>query len=82
MCASLTCVISKAGRGDSTVQMVDEDLVQVCKRLREKYERRSEAEAETSQMNLLDFAHREGETVNSTIDRESTIVMPLTRAAR
>ena len=58
-----------------TVQAVDEDLVAIWNRLREKYERRSEAEAETAQMSLLDFAHREGETVNATIDQFEAIVM-------
>ena len=57
-----------------TIQAVDEDPVAIWNRLKEKYERRSEAEAETAQMSLLDFAHREGETSNSTIDRFETIV--------
>ena len=57
-----------------TVQAVDEDPIQIWNRLQEKFERRSEAEAETAQMNLLDFAHREDETANSTIDRFETIV--------
>ena len=56
------------------VQAVDEDPVAIWNRLQEKYERRSEAEAESAQMSLLDFAHHEGETANSTIDRFETIV--------
>ena len=58
-----------------TVQAVDEDLVQIWDRLKEKNGRRSEAEAKTAQLSLLDFAHREGETANATIDRFETIVM-------
>ena len=57
-----------------TVQAVDEDPVAIWNRLKEKFERRSEAEAESAQMSLLDFAHRKGETANSTIDRFETIV--------
>ena len=57
-----------------TVQAVDEDPVAIWNRLKEKFERKSEAEAESAQMSLLDFAHREGETANSTIDRFESIV--------
>ena len=58
-----------------TVQALDEDTVAIWNRLREEYEKRSEVEGETAQMSLLDFAHREGETANTTIDRFETIVM-------
>ena len=58
-----------------TVLAVENDPVRIWSRLREKFERRSEAEAETAQMNLLDFAHREGETANAMIDRFEAVVM-------
>ena len=58
-----------------TVLAVGDDPAQIWSRLREKFERRSEAEAETAQMNLLDFAHREGETANAMIDRFEAVVM-------
>ena len=73
--AAAVLIISISDEEVHTVQAVDEDPVQIWGRLREKYERRSEAEAETAQMNLLDFAHREDETANATIDRFETIVM-------
>ena len=57
-----------------TVQPVDEDPVAIWGRLREKFDRRSEAEAETAQMNLLDFAHREGDSANEMIDRFESVV--------
>ena len=57
-----------------TVQAVDEDPVQIWERLREKFERRSEAEAETAHMQLMDFTYREGESANATIDRFETAV--------
>ena len=57
------------------VQAVDEDLVLIGGRLREKFERRSKAEAESAQTNLLNFAHREDETTNATIDRFENIVL-------
>lgn len=38
-------------------------------RLKQKFERKSEAEAETAQIQMLDFAHKEGENANSAIDR-------------
>ena len=54
--------------------MATTDPVLIWGRLREKIERRSEAEAESAQMNLLNFAHREDETANATIDRFENIV--------
>ena len=48
--------------------------VQIWARLKERFERRSEEEAETAQMQLLEFAHMEGENANSTIDRFDTAV--------
>ena len=38
-------------------------------RLKEKFERVSEAETENAQMQQLALAHKEGETANATIDR-------------
>ena len=57
-----------------TVQAVDEDPVAIWTRLREKFERRSEAEAETAHMKFLDFTHLESETANETIERFETLV--------
>ena len=54
---------------------VEDDPIRVWIRLRKKIERRSEAEAETAQMNLLDFAHREEENANAMIDRFEAVVM-------
>ena len=73
--AAAILITSISDEESHTVQAVDEDPVQIWNRLREKFERRSETEAETAQMNLLEFAHREGETANATIDRFETIVM-------
>ena len=51
---------------------VDEDPPQIWIRLREKFERRSEAEAEASFMLFLDFAHLESETSSEMIERYET----------
>ena len=51
-----------------TIYTVDDDPIQILARLKEKFERRSEAEAETTHMQLLDFAHKEGENANATIE--------------
>ena len=56
------------------MQAMDEDPLQIWDTLREKFERRFEAEAETAQFQLIDFAHREGESANSTINRFETAV--------
>ena len=52
-----------------TIYGSDDDPVEIWARLKEKYERRSEAKAEAAQMQLLDLTHMEGETANATIDR-------------
>ena len=57
-----------------SLQAVDEDPILIWGRLRKKFERRIEAEVETAQMSLLDFAHREGETANVVIDRFESVV--------
>ena len=59
--AAAILITSISDEESHTVLAVDEDPVEIWNRLREKFERRSEAEAETAQMNILDFAHREGE---------------------
>ena len=72
--AAALLITSNSDEELHTVQAVDEDPVAIWNRLKEKFERKSEAEAESAQMSLLDFAHREGETANSTIDRFESIV--------
>ena len=57
-----------------TVHAHDENPIQIWALLREKFERRSEAEAESAQMELLDFSHREGELANVLIERFETAV--------
>ena len=57
-----------------TIHPVDEDPVQIWIRLREKFQRISEAEAEAAHMRFLDFAHIEGESANETIERFEMIV--------
>ena len=54
------------------VHGIDEDPVATWTRLREKFERRSEQEAEASLMRFLDFTHTESETANEIIDRYET----------
>ena len=73
-CATALLITSISDEELHTVRAVDEDPVAIWNRLREKFERRSEAEAESAQMSLLDFAHREGETTNAMIDRFEMIV--------
>ena len=72
--ASAVLVTSVSDEESHVIHAVDEAPVQIWARLREKFERRSEAEAETAQMKLLDFAHREDESANDMIDRFETIV--------
>ena len=57
-----------------TVQAVDDDPVAIWIRLREKFERRSEAEVETAFKKFLDFTHKEEETANETIERFETLL--------
>ena len=72
--ASSVLVTSISDEEIHTVYTVDDDPVQIWARLKEKFERRSQAEAGTAQMQLLEFAHKEGENANSTIDRFDTAV--------
>ena len=51
---------------------IDEDPVATWTRLREKFERRSEQEAEASLMRFLDFTHTQSETANEMIDMYET----------
>ena len=51
---------------------IDEDPPAIWIRLREKFERRSEAQAEACFMLFLDFAHVESETANEMIERYET----------
>ena len=62
--ASSVLVTSISDEEIHTVYTVDDDPVQIWARLKERFERRSGAEAETAQMQLLEFAHREGENAN------------------
>ena len=72
--ASAAIVTSISDEELHVIHGIDDDPVATWNRLREKFERRSEAEAESAQMSLLDFAHREGETANAMIDRFETVV--------
>ena len=54
------------------VQGIDENPVLIWTRLEQKFQRRSEAEAETSFMLFLDFAHFESESANEMIERYET----------
>ena len=73
--AAAALITSVSDEEGHTVQAVDDDPILMWTRLKEKFERRSEAEAETAQLKLLDFAHREGESANAMIDRFETVVM-------
>ena len=67
--ASSLLVSSVSDDEIGTIYGFDDDPVAIWARLRDKFERRSEAEAESAQMELLEFTHKEGETANATIDR-------------
>ena len=73
-CAAAILITSISDKELQTVHAVDGDPVLIWGRLRGKIDRRSEAEAETAQMSLLDFAHREGKIANATIDRFESVV--------
>ena len=57
-----------------TVQAHNENSIQTWALLRDKFEKRSEAKAESPQMELLDFSHREGESANALLERFETAV--------
>ena len=73
--ATAALITSVSNEEVHTVQAVNDDPILMWRRLKEKFERRSEAEGETVQMRLLDFAHREGESANAMIERFETVVM-------
>ena len=54
------------------VHGIDDNLVSIWTRLEQKFQRRSEAEAETPFMLFLDFTHFESETANEMIERYET----------
>lgn len=54
------------------VHGIEEDPLATWTRLKEKFERRSEQEAEASFMRFLDFTHIESETANEMIERYET----------
>ena len=70
--ASAVLITSISDEELHTVHGIDEDPPQIWIRLREKFERRSEAEAETAFMLFLDFAHLESETADELIERYET----------
>ena len=72
--ASSVLVTSIGDEEIHTVYTVGDDPIHIWARHKEKFERRSEAEAEITQMQLLEFAHKEGEHADSTIDRFDTAV--------
>ena len=55
-----------------TVHGIDDNPTLIWTRLGEKFERRSQAEAETSFMLFLDFTHLESETAYGMIERYET----------
>ena len=55
-----------------TVYGLEDNPPEIWTRLREKFERRSEAEAKTKFMLFLDFTHFESETANDLIERYET----------
>ena len=66
--AAAILVSSLSDEESHVVQSVDDDPVQIWAMLKEKLERKSEAEAESAQMQLLDFAHKVSETANALIE--------------
>ena len=61
-----------------TVHGLDDFPPQIWTRPREKFDRRSEAEAETAFMSFLDFAHLESETADELIERYETALQRCT----
>ena len=57
-----------------TAHGLDDNPALIWTRLEEKFERRSEAEAETSFMLFLDFTHLESETANEMIERYEAVL--------
>ena len=70
--ASAVLITSISDEKLHTIHGIDENPPLMWTRLREKFERRSEAEAETAFMLFLDFAHIESENANEMIERYET----------
>ena len=71
--ASSAVLITSISDGElHIVNGLDAFPPQIWTRLREKFDRRSEAEAETAFMSFLDFAHLESETADELIERYET----------
>ena len=70
--ASAVLITSISDEELHTVYGISDDPPRIWTRLREKFERRSEAEAETMFMLFLDFTHLESETANEMIERYET----------
>ena len=70
--ASAVLITSISEEELHTVNGIDENPPLIWTRLREKIERRAEAEAESAFMLFLDFAHIESETANEMIERYET----------
>ena len=52
-----------------TIMTVDDSPMDIWARLEENFERRSEVNAETAQVQLLHFVHKKGEDAKTNIDR-------------
>ena len=72
--AAAVLVTSIADEELHTITSIDEDPIAIWTRLQEKFVRRSEAEAESSFMQFLDFTHTESETTNEMIERYETFM--------
>ena len=70
--ASAVLITSISDEELHTVHGIDDNPTLIRTRLEDKFERRSEAEAETSFMPFLDFTHLESETANEMIERYKT----------
>ena len=70
--ASAALVTSISDEELHVLHGIDEDPPAMWTRLREKFERQSEAQAEACFMLFLDFTHIESETANETIERYET----------
>lgn len=66
--ASAVLITSIGDEEAHTVYTVDDNRVLIWARLKQKFERKTEAEDKTAHMQLLDYSHEKGENANSTID--------------
>ena len=76
--AAALLITSVSDEESHVIHAVEDNPVEIWDRLKEKFERRSEAEAETAQLQFLDFTHKEGEDANAMIERFETIVTTCT----